>query len=236
MTVLVNDLIELRMKQGAIVIEPFNKAQLNNGSYDVTLGRYVARLRNQFKPSAQGCGVLHLNDIKGIDAFILDDLEDHDDILYLAEGERVLAHTHEFIGGRHIPHPLPDRQLSVLPEMRACSTTGRWGITVALCAGWGDVGYVNRWTMEMVNINPGPVAIKRDSVVAQIIFHDVASPTRETSYEKIGSYQKSGDVEELKRSWTPMSMLPRPMKKAPFHDAVAAADKWTKADRDKSLR
>lgn len=37
----------------------------------------------------------------------------------------------------------------IVAEMKSRSTTGREGITVCKCAGWGDVGYVNHWTMEL---------------------------------------------------------------------------------------
>ena len=44
----------------------------------------------------------------------------------------------------------PD-QTSVIPEMKAKSTFGRQGLTVALCAGLGDVGYCSKWALEFVS-------------------------------------------------------------------------------------
>lgn len=245
MTVMVNSQILRRMEQGAVVIDPFVPERLNNGSYDVTLGRYVARLRPKFMPMtdkySEECSpvqMMHLNSLKGPEAFILEDLNDNfEGSLLLKANERVLAHTHEFIGGRSVRQPgHPNNAfVSVLPEMRACSTTGRWGITVALCAGWGDVGYINRWTCEVINLNPCPVVIKRGSVIAQIIFHDVDQPVNNTSYEKIGTYQAGADLVELKASWRPVAMLPRPMKLPPF-GAVCPADEWTQEERDRHCR
>ncbi len=243
MTVLVNAEILRRMEQGAIVIDPFNPERLNNGSYDVTLGRYIARLRPKFRPLADvyseernPAHVMHLNALKGQEVFVIEDLDDNvNGEMYLGAGERVLAHTHEFIGGRTV-HDVHENgrhidAVSVLPEMRACSTTGRWGITVALCAGWGDVGYINRWTCEVINLNPCPVTIRRGSVIAQILFHDVATPRSGTSYEKIGTYQASADLDELKARWKPTMMLPRPMK-LPAFAAVCPADNWTDPEKE----
>jgi len=60
-------------------------------------------------------------------------------IIVLRPGERILAHTHEFIGIR-----APGTS-----TMQARSTWGRNGVAVCLDAGWGDPGYINRWTMEI---------------------------------------------------------------------------------------
>ena len=55
-------------------------------------------------------------------------------MILLRPGERILAHTHEFIG--------------ILPPgttaMQARSTMGRIGLSACYCAGWGDPGYINR--------------------------------------------------------------------------------------------
>jgi hypothetical protein len=58
--------------------------------------------------------------------------------------------------------------------MKARSTWGRNFITVCKCAGWGDVGYVNRWTMEIANSSRNkhiPLVVGRR--IAQIVFFEV---------------------------------------------------------------
>ena len=87
------------------------------------------------------------------------------------------------------------------------------------CAGWGDVGYFNRWTMEVTNSSPEyymflPVGYR----FAQIAFYEV-EPLPE-SYEGDGKYQATGELADLKSSWKPEMMLPAMWKD---HEAQEAA-------------
>lgn len=89
--------------------------------------------------------------------------------------------------------------IAIVPEMRARSTTGRHGLTVAMCAGVGDVGYNGRWALEIKNNNSYPVFIAVGTVIAQCVFYE-ATPT-DVNYQGEGRYQKTdGSV----------SFLPRP--------------------------
>jgi dCTP deaminase len=100
-------------------------------------------------------------------------------IIWLKPGETILGHTNEFIGGRR----------SVTTMMKARSSLGRNFIEVCKCAGWGDVGYVNRWTMEITNNSRYysiPLVVGRR--VAQIVFFDTEG-IESLSYEKSGKYQ-----------------------------------------------
>ncbi len=77
------------------------------------------------------------------------------------------------------------------------------------CAGWGDVGYINRWTMEITNNSSHyyiPLVVGRR--IAQIIFYETG-PILSASYHKSGKYQTSGSIRELKKMWSPEQMLPR---------------------------
>ena len=98
--------------------------------------------------------------------------------------------------------------------MQARSTWGRNGVAVCLDAGWGDPGYVNRWTMEIYNMN------QRDAVIlpvgeriAQLVFY--ATGTVESEYHHLsGKYQRSqaDDLATLVKNWKPEHMLPRAYK------------------------
>jgi len=125
-------------------------------------------------------------------------------IIVLEPGERILAHTHEFIGIRG----------DATSTMQARSTWGRNGVAVCLDAGWGDPGYINRWTMEIYNMN------QRDAVIlpvgeriAQIVFY--ATGPVNSEYSKLsGKYQTAAadNLAELIKSWGPEQMLPRAYK------------------------
>ena len=129
--------------------------------------------------------------------------EDHP-IVILRPGERILGHTNEFIGIK------PPGTTS----MQSRSTTGRFGVAACFCAGWGDPGYINRWTMEINNLNeneyvPIPVGYR----IAQIVF-SMTGPVDIEYSKATGKYQStsSNDLAEVKRLWTPEQMLPRAYK------------------------
>jgi len=122
-----------------------------------------------------------------------------DQIIILEPGETILAHTKEFIGGRNC----------VTTEMRARSSMGRIGITVCKCAGWGDLGFCNRWTMEMTNhLKDTPVVLVVGMRVAQIAFYEVDQ--LDDSYAANGGqYQTTDNEDEMMAQWSPSAMLPR---------------------------
>lgn len=83
-----------------------------------------------------------------------------------------------------------------VPEMRARSTTGRHGITIACCAGVGDVGYHGRWALEIKNHNDFPVAILVGSMIGQVVFHTATDA--DAFYGGDGRYQLSnGEIRIL---------------------------------------
>jgi dCTP deaminase len=93
--------------------------------------------------------------------------------------------------------------------MKARSSLGRSFIEVCKCAGWGDVGYVNRWTMEITNNSHNysiPLIVGRR--IAQIIFFETG-PIEGADYSKKGKYASSTSLSALKKSWKPDMMLPR---------------------------
>lgn len=203
--------IKAAVKKNHIVIHPYVEENINGSSVDVTLGEhfYVTdKIENQI-----GYNPYDPDDVKRYFKYkkamthgewqsrhkglhfkgIPDDLL----IIVLKPHERILAHTAEFIG---IKAPGTS-------EMRARSTTGRNGIVVCKDAGWGDPGYINRWTMEIQNDNEEWLPLIVGARIGQIVFH--ATGEVEKSYEQGGKYQSSGNIEELIKSWTPEQMVPQ---------------------------
>ena len=203
------------MKEGSIIIEPFKKANLATSSYDVTLGEYFfpEQTPKHFENLYNVYDKKHIERVWGTKAkqakpakellakydFEYDGISPDDKIILLAPGETILGHTQEFIGGRE----------HITTMMKARSSLGRSFIEVCKCAGWGDVGYINRWTMEITNNSTHyyiPLVVGRR--IAQIIFFETG-PILKSDYAKGGKYQKSGSVAQLKKSWRPTGMLPR---------------------------
>lgn len=202
-------------KKGDILIEPFDKRNLATSSYDVTLGEFYFReqkpkhLYNIYNIYNKA----HTDHVWGIKAekaqkakdvlrdvkFDFVGIDPNDQIILLEPGETILAHTNEFIGGKH----------HLTTMMKARSSLGRNFIEVCKCAGWGDVGYTNRWTMEITNNSSHysiPLVVGRR--IAQIIFFETG-PIMNHSYTKTGKYQSSDDIKMMKKSWKPESMLPK---------------------------
>ncbi len=228
------------MKKGTIVIDEFKPFNLKTTSYDVALGEYYWRQTQPF-----GRATLHniydekstkfvwsgphraekvkdlrkrldmKNELVGVD--------DEDEVIMLAPGETILGHTQEFIGGREV----------CVAKMYGRSSTGRNFIEVCKDAGWGDVGYINRWTMEITNNSHYftiPLVVGRR--IAQMVFYEVAPLGKGADYalEK-GKYQLTDDFEKLKKTWNPVQMIPRmhldPEAKAVNDRRAAAAKKKT---------
>jgi dCTP deaminase len=131
----------------------------------------------------------------------LEGVRDRDHVIVLAPGETILCHTIEFIGGRNC----------VSTEMRARSSMGRIGITVCKCAGWGDLGYVNRWTMELTNhLRDTHLVLIEGMRVAQLIFMKVDPIKAQQTYAGSGGkYQTTDDLTAMMRKWHPDGMLPK---------------------------
>lgn len=120
-------------------------------------------------------------------------------VILISPGESLLCHTEEFIGGRG----------DVTTSMRARSTLGRIGISVCLCAGLGDVGYFNRWTMEVRNHSHFVIPLVPGRRVAQLQFWKIESLLEEADQYSGSKYQGTTNLAELKASWCPEDMLPK---------------------------
>ncbi|MFO0954947.1 MAG: deoxycytidine triphosphate deaminase [Candidatus Saccharibacteria bacterium] len=205
--------IRSAMERDDIVIEPFAPRQLNTASYDITLGEWfyiceampfednfnpwdpedVARyykgpyqaLTNQEWSDQHRGGRLWKN------------IPPNAPIIVLRPGECILGHTVEFIGARR----------DAVTMMHARSSIGRVNISTCDDAGWGDIGYINRWTMEIRNKNNAVVPLVVGERMGQIIFF-AAGPT-DRSYGNEGHYQSSRNLDELRQNWKPADMLPR---------------------------
>ena len=202
-----------------IVFHPYIEEHINGSSIDVTLGMWFFRTDRRTRS-----GIYNPFDEHAVHSYfgepqqavphkqwcdehgykLLANIPEDHPIIVLAPGERILAHTHEFIG---IKAPGTS-------SMQARSTTGRNGIAVCFDAGWGDPGYINRWTMEICNLNSKhSVVLPVGERVAQMVFYHTGEVTSE--YSKLsGKYQagSSDDLVAIINKWRPEDMIPRAYK------------------------
>lgn len=203
-------------QEGKIVIDPFVSENVKGSSLDLTLGQWFYTTEadkgyNYYNPYSKGAVERFFGQVKkamphqewckkhGLELF--EGIAPNNPIIVLAPGERILAHTNEFVG---IKPPGTTKML-------ARSSWGRNGISVCYDAGWGDPGYINRWTMEIYNNNQDhSVPLRVGERVAQMVFHQTGDVAQ--SYEKTGKYQACEDLDQLKRNWCPEMMLPQSYK------------------------
>ncbi|HEU5004722.1 MAG TPA: deoxycytidine triphosphate deaminase [Candidatus Saccharimonadales bacterium] len=219
MSVYSNKQIFEAIKTGHIVCYPLVKDNVAGSSVDVTLGEWFYRTER-----TGSSGFYNPFDIKDVDRYfagpykaeihskwakangrqLFEGIPANHPIIVLRPGERILGHTHEFVG---IKAPGTS-------TMQARSTWGRNGVAVCLDAGWGDPGYINRWTMEIYNMNQHEsVVLPVGERVAQLVFYETGPVDGE--YKKLsGKYQsdKSSDLATIVKNWRPEQMLPRAYK------------------------
>lgn len=208
---------------GGVFISPYDSEQLRTCSYDVRLGPNYFRC---MEPS-EGAVILNPYDPESIRRHYSQRLRakkaktfeeyrcgawkniDPDDLLIIMmPGEMILGHTMEFIGGTK------DHKTGrcFTAEMKARSSVGRVRLEVCRCAGWGDVGYVNRWTMEIVCTSPVPVILIAGTRLAQMKFYEVDTVDDSELYganARRDHYQFGTDLKAIRRAWKPEMMLPK---------------------------
>jgi deoxycytidine triphosphate deaminase len=219
MSVFSNEQIRQGIKEGHIICNPYNPMHVNHASLDVTLGHYYYRLeqvneRTIFNPfdreeveryfDGPFKAIPHkifcdLNNLK-----TLNNIPDDHPVIALKPGERILAHTHEFIG--------------IIPpgayELKSRSSWGRNGIAVCFDAGWVDPGYINRLTLGIFNLNQREtILLPVGERIAQAIFHQTGpvqgsyGDNQDNGFS--GKYQQSANIKTIISTWAPEQMLPR---------------------------
>ncbi len=144
------------IKNGSIVIEPFNRDNLGSNSYDVHLGKWLS---------------VYDNDI--LDAKIhnkISRFEIPNDGYILMPSKLYLGVTEEYTETRNY-----------VPFVEGKSSIGRLGIDIHSTAGKGDAGFCNTWTLE-ISVKQ-PVKIYKGMLIGQIIYFEISGAI-ETPYNK----------------------------------------------------
>ena len=190
-------------EKGNIVIDPFDARKINNCSVDVSLGMNYYRSNSNMKTMnpwveteiKQYWGGAQVASVAKEGEY---GLKEGQEYILINPGETLLCHSNEFIGGRG----------NITTMMKTRSSIMRSALSFCKCAGWGDSGYINRWTFEVTNHSQTTqICLPVGARVAQIVFMYTGSV--ENSYEKKGKYQTSDDLEVIKREWSVESMLPK---------------------------
>jgi dCTP deaminase len=154
------------LEDGSIIIDPFDRDQLGCNSYDVRLGDQLLIYEMLF---GKALDMRVANDTKG---FAIPD-----DGLYLLPGQLYLGSTVETIGTTR----------TYVPHIEGRSSVGRLGMAVHVTAGFGDVGFVGQWTLEITVVHP--LKVYPGERIAQAYFlKGLGSPTRTYSGKYAGMH------------------------------------------------
>ena len=215
--------IKQAIADGTIVSVPFNEKHIAEASLDFTLGHYYYKQQHD-----QNTNIYNPFDKNEVDRYfkgpfeavphqkwcdqnehvLFDNIPADHPIIVLQPGERILSHTHEFIG---------IRAHGGACEVKSRSTWARNGVAICVDAGWIDPGYVNRITLEIYNLNQfESIILPVGERVGQLIFHHTGPVEGKYSEgrDMSGKYQSTSDLDELISTWSPSLMLPRSFKDA----------------------
>lgn len=179
--------IEEGVKSGKILIDPFDPSCVNPNSYNL-------KLHPQLKVYKHGSMVLpkqyaNGNEQKSYNMIIqtplrmdqpneTETIEIPDDGYILLPNTLYLGRTVERAGSDHF-----------IPMINGRSSGGRLGISIHICAGFGDIGFDGTWTLEITVVEP--VKILPYSEIAQICFF---TPAGEVSNLYRGRYYRQEEA------------------------------------------
>lgn len=160
------------IESGRIVIEPFDEGQLQPNGYDVRVGPvyyvledgldvlfpFIEELaKKSYVRRTAAEEIIHVGGRRVRGRFIR-----------LPPNGFVIAATMERIGTRE----------NIAASLRCRSSLARAGISIARCAGWGDIGFDGVWTMEVVNHLSIPHYLPVGLRVGQIVFFRAGTPAK----------------------------------------------------------
>jgi dCTP deaminase len=149
---------------GDIKIDPFNPAALNPNSYNLTLHDELMVYEELLLDMAKPMRVRRIPiPPEGMD---------------LRPQQLYLGRTVERTETRNL-----------VPQIEGRSSVGRLGLFVHVTAGFGDVGFVGHWTLEMFAVQP--VRIYPGVPICQIFYHEITGKFDE--YDS--KYQHNRDIQ-----------------------------------------
>jgi dCTP deaminase len=172
MSILLHQEILDNYKSDKIVIVPFSENQIGPNSYDVrisdTLKTYSLGISRHLDPKKQ-------NKTKTI--------EIPKSGYILKPGKLYLASTIESIGSKYF-----------IPMYEGRSSMARLGIQSHISAGFGDIGFISKWTLEINVMHP--VKIYPGMRIGQIYFHRINQEYNFKEYQYKGKYLIQKDPQE----------------------------------------
>ena len=157
------EIIERKGKD--ILIDPFNKNQVNPNSYNLRLH----------------------NELLVYDTPVLDMKEDNPAKKITIPEDGLLLDSRKLYLGRTMEYT---ETHNLVPMLEGRSSEGRLGLFVHVTAGFGDVGFKGYWTLEIFCVQP--IKIYPSIEICQIFYHSIEGDY--TPYQS-GKYQGNKDIQ-----------------------------------------
>lgn len=164
--------LEIEKRLGKdILIEPFNRKQLNPNSYNLRLHNQLMVYDERFGPYL---------DMKA---------EHRTGVIEIPETGLLLKPNRLYLG-RTVEYTETE---NLVPMLEGRSSIGRLGIYIHVTAGFGDVGFKGYWTLELHCVQP--VIIYPNVEICQIFYHTI-----EGDYDPYdsGKYQNNTGIQASK--------------------------------------
>lgn len=159
----------------SIIIDPFNPAQLNPNSYNLSLHDELFVYKTP---------ILDMKSDNALRAVSIppEGLTLKANLLYLGRTQEY-TETHDYV-----------------PMLEGRSSIGRLGLFIHVSAGFGDVGFAGYWTLEMHCVQP--VTIYPFVQICQIFYHSVDGSVSEykSKYQGNKGVQPSLLYQELRKN------------------------------------
>jgi len=150
--------IREQIKEGRIIIDPFDDACVQPSSVDVRLDRFFRVFLNH---------TMAVIDVKEDLSALTREVEvDDDGVFVLHPGEFVLGSTAERIG-------IPD---DLVARIEGKSSLGRLGLLIHSTAGFIDAGWDGHITLELSNVANLPITLYPRMKIGQISFLRMTTP------------------------------------------------------------
>lgn len=157
---------EIEKKLGSeIIIEPFNRKQLNPNSYNLRLH----------------------NELLVYDEDILDMKKENKTKSITIPEEGLVLEPGKLYLGRTIEYT---ETKNYVPMLEGRSSIGRLGLFIHVTAGFGDVGFKGYWTLEIFCVQP--IRIYPSVEVCQIYYHGIDGEYEEYTS---GKYQSNKGIQ-----------------------------------------
>lgn len=162
MAILSDKTIKEYLKEGKIGFEPLqDEKQIQPSSVDMRLGDEFKVFKVIRKPY--------------IDPEDEEDIASYMESMIVPEGEAFIIHPNEFALATTLEYvKVPD---DLVARVEGRSSMGRLGVTMHVTAGFIDLGFEGKITLEISNIGAMPVALYPGQRVCQIVFETMTTPS-----------------------------------------------------------